>query len=188
MGVAWLMYKGAGLERIQTCDYGRFLQADRRRYRSHCNLYPEQRSDLLILPATSRSILNKPVRIRTILIARNRNNRLNINKLKKWPSLGLFDIYSGHILPGYDLQLHPTALRYFKTHKTYTAANLLGLTLGFACFLLLNFYVSSEKNFDRQHGHVYRLLQDTKDGQGKILKLRNVLPARAPAPKSNSQK
>lgn len=62
-----------------------------------------------------------------------------------------------------------TALRYFKTHKTYTAANLLGLTLGFACFLLLNFYVSSEKNFDRQHGHVYRLLQDTKDGQGKML-------------------
>lgn len=62
-----------------------------------------------------------------------------------------------------------TALRYFKTHQTYTAVNLLGLTLGFACFLLLNFYVSSEKNFDRQHGHVYRLLQDTKDGQGKIL-------------------
>ncbi|MCA0235161.1 MAG: ABC transporter permease [Bacteroidetes bacterium] len=62
-----------------------------------------------------------------------------------------------------------TALRYFKTHQTYTAVNLLGLTLGFACFLLLNFYVSSEKNFDRQHGHVYRLLQDTKDGQGKTL-------------------
>ena len=50
----------------------------------------------------------------------------------------------------------------------YPVVNLLGLTLGFACFLLLNFYVSSEKNFDWQHGHVYRLLQETKDENGEI--------------------
>lgn len=62
-----------------------------------------------------------------------------------------------------------TGLRYLGKHKTYTVINLLGLTLGFACFLLLNFYVSSEKNFDRQHGHVYRLLQEVKDPSGQSL-------------------
>ena len=61
-----------------------------------------------------------------------------------------------------------TSLRYLRNHKSYTVVNLLGLTLGFACFLLLNFYVGSEKNFDRQHGNVYRLLQETKDRNGEV--------------------
>lgn len=62
-----------------------------------------------------------------------------------------------------------TSLRYLRNHKSYTVVNLLGLTLGFACFLLLNFYVSSEKSVDRQHGHVFRLLQETKDQNGGVV-------------------
>lgn len=60
-----------------------------------------------------------------------------------------------------------STLRYLRKHKSYTAINLLGLTLGFACFLLLNFYVRSEKNVDRQHGNVYRLLQRVTDDNGR---------------------
>lgn len=58
-------------------------------------------------------------------------------------------------------------LRYLRKNKRYTVINLLGLSLGFACFLLLNFYVRSEKNFDRQHGNVYRLLQQVTDENGR---------------------
>lgn len=60
-----------------------------------------------------------------------------------------------------------STLRYLLKHKNYTVINLLGLTLGFACFLLLHFYVRSEKNVDRQHGNVYRLLQQITDENGR---------------------
>ena len=51
------------------------------------------------------------------------------------------------------------ALRYLKNHKSYAAINIIGLSFGFLCFLVLNAYVSSESNFDTQHGAAYRLLQ-----------------------------
>ena len=57
------------------------------------------------------------------------------------------------------------AFRYLLNNKRYTMVNLAGLSLGFFCFLLLNFYVSSEKNFDKDVKDTYRLLQrETKDG------------------------
>ena len=58
------------------------------------------------------------------------------------------------------------AYRYLLKNKRYAIVNIGGLTLGFCCFLLLNFYVSSEKNFDSSARGVYRLLQkEQKDGQ-----------------------
>ncbi len=58
------------------------------------------------------------------------------------------------------------ALRYLANHKSYAAINIIGLTLGFLCFLLLMAYVSSENNFDTQHGHVFRLLRSQPNAQG----------------------
>ncbi|MEO8765387.1 MAG: FtsX-like permease family protein [Ginsengibacter sp.] len=58
------------------------------------------------------------------------------------------------------------AYRNLLRNKRYTIINIGGLTLGFCCFLLLNFYVSSEKNFDKASKNVYRLLQkEQKDGK-----------------------
>ena len=58
------------------------------------------------------------------------------------------------------------AYRNLLRNKRYTVINIVGLTLGFCCFLLLNFYVSSEKNFDSASPGVYRLLQkEQKDGK-----------------------
>ena len=58
------------------------------------------------------------------------------------------------------------AYRNLLRNKRYTIINIGGLTLGFCCFLLLNFYVSSEKNFDSASPGVYRLLQkEQKDGK-----------------------
>ncbi|PHN01944.1 ABC transporter permease [Flavilitoribacter nigricans] len=49
------------------------------------------------------------------------------------------------------------AYRYLRSHKFYALSNFGGLTLGFFCFLLLNFYIRSEQHYDRQHGYVFRL-------------------------------
>lgn len=63
-----------------------------------------------------------------------------------------------------------TAWRYLKGHQFYALSNFGGLTLGFFCFLLLNFYIRSEQSFDRQHGHVFRLneLRQEESGQQRI--------------------
>ncbi len=61
-----------------------------------------------------------------------------------------------------------TALRYLKNHKFYTLANFGGLTLGFFCFLLLNFYVSSEQHFDLNHERAFRVLQEIVEDNGTI--------------------
>jgi putative ABC transport system permease protein len=55
------------------------------------------------------------------------------------------------------------AFRYLLNNKRYAIINLVGLTLGFSCFLLLNLYVSSERSFDLQHEGVYRILQTQLD-------------------------
>jgi putative ABC transport system permease protein len=54
------------------------------------------------------------------------------------------------------------AFRYLINNRKYSIVNIVGLTLGFFCFLLLNFYVSSEKNFDQDAKNVFRLLQIEK--------------------------
>ena len=52
-----------------------------------------------------------------------------------------------------------TAFRYFSSNRSYTLISLAGLSLGFLCYLILNVYVSNERNYDIQHGGIYRLLQ-----------------------------
>lgn len=58
------------------------------------------------------------------------------------------------------------AFRNLKKQRLFSGINILGLCLGFYCFLLLGFYISSEKNYDRGHGRVFRLLQHIQEEQG----------------------
>ncbi|GAA4325327.1 ABC transporter permease [Flaviaesturariibacter amylovorans] len=61
------------------------------------------------------------------------------------------------------------AFRYLLRHKSYTATNLLGLSVGIACCLLLALFVRSEWSFDRFHeksGRIYRAwLQEHYKGE-----------------------
>jgi putative ABC transport system permease protein len=43
------------------------------------------------------------------------------------------------------------ALRYLLKNRTFSMINLFGLTLGFACFLLIAMYVQDELSFDAFH-------------------------------------
>lgn len=61
-----------------------------------------------------------------------------------------------------------TAFRYLKSHLQFTFVNMLGLTLGFFCFFLLNSYVLKETSFDLDQSGVYRLLQKSKDENGSL--------------------
>ena len=69
-----------------------------------------------------------------------------------------------------------TAYRYLKSHMQFTVINLLGLTLGFFCFFLLNSYVFNETSFDLGHDHVVRLLQNTTDENGKTRQTAAIAP------------
>ncbi|MCB0588026.1 MAG: ABC transporter permease, partial [Phaeodactylibacter sp.] len=59
-----------------------------------------------------------------------------------------------------------TAFRNLSKQRLLSGLNILGLGLGLYSFLLLGFYISSEKNYDRSHGRVYRLLQHIQEGEG----------------------
>ena len=67
------------------------------------------------------------------------------------------------------------AFRYLLKNKRYSLINISGLALGFFCFLLLNFYVSSEKSFDKDVKNVFRLLQQ-EDADGKVRQMANIGP------------
>ncbi|MCB0566237.1 MAG: ABC transporter permease [Phaeodactylibacter sp.] len=58
------------------------------------------------------------------------------------------------------------ALRNLNKQRLLSGINILGLGLGFYCFLLLGFYISTENNYDRSHGRVFRLLQHIHEGEG----------------------
>lgn len=49
------------------------------------------------------------------------------------------------------------ALRYLRLHKGYTAINVLGLSIGIACCLLIMLFVRSEFSFDRFHNNADRI-------------------------------
>jgi len=68
------------------------------------------------------------------------------------------------------------AFRYLKSHPTFTIINILGLTLGFFCFFLLNAYVLKETSFDKGQEQVYRLLQKTTDDNGTVRELAQTPP------------
>lgn len=63
-----------------------------------------------------------------------------------------------------------------KSHLNFTFINLLGLTLGFFCFFLLNSYVLKETSFDLEHENVVRLLQKTTDENGNIRETASIAP------------
>ncbi|HXB07011.1 MAG TPA: ABC transporter permease, partial [Puia sp.] len=53
-----------------------------------------------------------------------------------------------------------SAIRILSQDKTYTAINVLGLSLGLAVYFLINAYVHFETSFDRLHAHganIYRV-------------------------------
>lgn len=58
------------------------------------------------------------------------------------------------------------AVRYMWNHKRYTSMNILALTLGFFCFLILSAWVGSELNFDKQYPQVFRLIQVEQQEDG----------------------
>lgn len=61
------------------------------------------------------------------------------------------------------------ALRYLLRYKGYTAINILGLSVGIACCLLIMLFVRSELSYDRWHSkadRIYRAWVDEKD-EGK---------------------
>lgn len=53
-----------------------------------------------------------------------------------------------------------TALRHFRKYKFYTILNLLGLSIGISCSLLIFFYIQYERSYDQHFEHsdrIYRL-------------------------------
>jgi len=54
------------------------------------------------------------------------------------------------------------ALRNLKKHKAYSLVNLLGLTIGIACCILILLYIVDELSFDRFHtksDRIYRIVE-----------------------------
>ena len=59
------------------------------------------------------------------------------------------------------------AFRHIKRRKVYSFINILGLTIGMACFILIGLWVKDELSFDRFHqkkDRIYRILNRTQDG------------------------
>ncbi len=68
------------------------------------------------------------------------------------------------------------AVRYLSKHRTYLLINLLGLSLGYLCFLMLNIYVVGERNYDSQHAHTYRLIQKDLSDEGNTIEVATIGP------------
>jgi putative ABC transport system permease protein len=63
------------------------------------------------------------------------------------------------------------ALRYLLKNRTFSMINLLGLTLGFLCFLLIGLYLQDELSYDSFHrdaDRIYRVLQHEKQEDGSV--------------------
>lgn len=72
------------------------------------------------------------------------------------------------------------SLRHLTKNKTFSVINVLGLTLGFLCFILLSLYVQDELSFDTFHSdadRIYRLLENKTQDDGSIRTLAEVGPA-----------
>ncbi|MBD3290248.1 FtsX-like permease family protein, partial [candidate division KSB1 bacterium] len=75
-------------------------------------------------------------------------------------------------------------LRYFLKNKLFSIVNIIGLTIGFACFILLALYVIDELNFDRFHrdsDRIYRIIQHIHENEGSSRKIAAVAPRIGPA-------
>ncbi|MBD0257087.1 MAG: ABC transporter permease, partial [Cytophagales bacterium] len=80
-------------------------------------------------------------------------------------------------------------LRNLTRHKGYTFINVLGLTVGLACFLLIALYVKDELSYDRHHAHadrIYRVTRDWVEKSGTVsLHLGHVAPPFGPLLRSD---
>ena len=68
------------------------------------------------------------------------------------------------------------AYRSFLKNKVYSLVNVVGLSIAMTVVLLISLYVKDDMSFDKFHlngQHIYRLVSDTKDGDGKIRKSGN---------------
>ncbi|GJM28954.1 MAG: ABC transporter permease [Cyclobacteriaceae bacterium] len=64
------------------------------------------------------------------------------------------------------------ALRGFKKHKFYTLINIGGLTVGLATAILIFQWVEDERGMDQFHekgAHLYTVIQESTDNQGKLI-------------------
>jgi putative ABC transport system permease protein len=66
-----------------------------------------------------------------------------------------------------------TTWRNFSRNKLYTALNVIGITFGLSCFLLIGIYVFDELTFDRHHSRaerIYRVVEHkTINGESSII-------------------
>lgn len=66
-----------------------------------------------------------------------------------------------------------TALRTFIRNKLYTTVNIVGLTFGLSCFLLIGLYVFDELTYDQQHSkgdRIYRVIENkTVNGESTTI-------------------
>src|SRR5215212_550258 len=63
-----------------------------------------------------------------------------------------------------------TATRSLVKNKVYSLINILGLTLGLACFMLIALYIFDELTFDRFHkdaANISRVVEDKTSADGK---------------------
>jgi len=70
-----------------------------------------------------------------------------------------------------------TSYRNLVRYKTYSAINLLGLTLGTACFLLISVYVAEERSFDSFHDDADRIHRVNVDFISETSTFSNALSA-----------
>ncbi|HKK46795.1 MAG TPA: ABC transporter permease [Balneolaceae bacterium] len=76
------------------------------------------------------------------------------------------------------------AIRYLFKNKIFSFVNVLGLTIGFACFILLSLFVMDELSFDTFHkdsDRMYRVVQQISNKDGKQRKVATTAPAIGPA-------
>ena len=75
------------------------------------------------------------------------------------------------------------AFRHIKRRKVYSFINILGLTIGMACFILIGLWVKDELSFDRFHqkkDRIFRVLNRMQDGSAGF----NITYALGPALKA----
>ena len=72
-----------------------------------------------------------------------------------------------------------TAARNLVKNRIFSTVNILGLTLGFTCFILLSLFVANELSYDRFHSNsdqIYRVVQKITDKDGTTRKVAGVAP------------
>src|SRR6056297_3087124 len=71
------------------------------------------------------------------------------------------------------------SIRYLKKNKIFSVVNILGLALGFACFIVLSLFVIDELSFDSFHEdaeQIYRVVQTITEQDGSVRMVGGVAP------------